>query len=65
MKHTVTILNTFNGLLSLGEIMGYAIPFVDDLLQAQLEYLKEKAEAERKAHQAAANASGSPKSRVV
>lgn len=49
MKRVVSILDAFQGNLTLKDVMEMPIPLLDDFFEAQISYLGEKRKAEKEA----------------
>lgn len=52
MKHVVAVLDIFKSGLDLPYLLSLPIPFIDDLFEAQVEYLQEKKKAQEEAYKA-------------
>lgn len=65
LKRIVSVMDIFDGQIPLRELLGYSVPFTDDLLTARLEYLKEKNENERKAYAKAQEGKNQPRTRTT
>jgi hypothetical protein len=66
MKVIVSMLDVFDGKLSLDDILEKDLPLLEDLYLAQIEYLKEKAKAEREYIEKSRNKEDkSPKTKTI